>query len=403
MRTILLVEKSEAERTKLQDALRLSGYRVIEASSSSEARTALGNTTPELAVLSNSFSESIDVDLLQWLRAQDFGMTLPILVLSQGTAVHDRLSALTSGANDYIAWPIDPDHLVARVRSLINHRDHLPSVAPQGFARRILVVDDSPTYGNALLDELQKDGHDVALAENGNDALLYLDRHRADLVVLDVFLPDINGVEVCRRIKTSARTSGLLVLVLTGREKSAVRAEAAAAHADDFAVKSRDLEAIRSKVRVLLVRSSGRTVSSGRLAAAHLEPSAPPASSQGTRSTPMEGRRTISGPLSAVNLPSAEGRAPASSGRMIAAAPAVVSRALQGMELFSFIVQGTGLSELLARSTVESVCRRLDLDPRALELKDVPRVVEGLERTLQLFLPPAEAKERLRALGNLGQ
>jgi hypothetical protein len=45
----------------------------------------------------------------------------------------------------------------------------------------------------------------------------------------------------------------------------------------------------------------------------------------------------------------------------------------------------------------------LELDPRAIELKDVPRVVEGLERTLQLFLPPAEAKERLRVLSNLGQ
>jgi DNA-binding response OmpR family regulator len=402
MRTILLVERSEAERTKLEDALRHAGFRVIEARSSAEARTALGNTVPELAILSNSFNESVDVDLLQWLRSQDFGMTLPILVLSQGSAVHDRLAALTSGANDYIAWPIDLDHLVSRVRSLINHRDHLPSVAPQGFARRILVVDDSPTYGNALLDELQKDGHDVALAENGNDALLYLERHRADLVVLDVFLPDINGVEVCRRIKTSSKTSGLLVLILTGREKSAVRAEAAAAHADEFAVKSRDLEAIRSKVRVLLARSASRTISSGRLAAVHLEPSAPPSNPQPSRASVMEGRRTISGPLSAVNPASGDGRTPASSGRMLVA-PAIANRSLQGTELFTLIVQGTGLSELLARSTVESVCRRLDLDPRALELKDVPRVVEGLERTLQLFLPPAEAKERLRTLGNLGQ
>ncbi|HEY5961864.1 MAG TPA: hypothetical protein VIV60_35135 [Polyangiaceae bacterium] len=67
-------------------------------------------------------------------------------------------------------------------------------------------------------------------------------------------------------------------------------------------------------------------------------------------------------------------------------------------ELLDLIVSMTGLSELVARSSVESACRRLAVDPKTLTRKDIPRVVEGLERTLQLFLPEPEARHRIAAL-----
>src|SRR5512145_2826255 len=226
MRTILLVERNEVERKQLAQALAHAGFRVLPTESTEDAQHLIARTPADLAIVSNAVDDSMDVALVQWLRAQAFSATIPILALSTDASVHARLSALAAGANDHVAWPFSPAHIIGRIRNLLNHRDHLPSVAPQGFARRILVVDDSPTYGNALLDELQKDGHDVAVAENGIDALKFLERYRVDLVVLDVFLPDINGVEVCRRIKTSPRTCSLPVLVLTGREKSAVRSEA---------------------------------------------------------------------------------------------------------------------------------------------------------------------------------
>jgi DNA-binding response OmpR family regulator len=368
--------------------------------------------------------DTVDIELLQWLRAQLLGANLAILAISQGGVVHTRLSALTAGANDHVAWPFAMDHLLSRIQNLFNRRALLPSFPPQGFARRVLVVDDSPTYGNALLTELQIDGHDVVLAENGVDALLFLERHRVDVVVLDIFLPDINGIEVCRRIKASPKTANLPVLMLTGQEKSVVRADAIAVGADEFVVKSRDLEAIRNKLRTLLVRNStetnaleracdvsrdaaflsgsgtsNRMASSGRAA----ESKRRTISSPGLRAAESK-RRTISstGMPAVVESPFESLSRGIASNRSELEAPEP-NRLIQGTELFGLIVRGTGLSELLARSTVESVCRRLAIVPSELEPKDMPRIIEGLERTLQLFLPPVEAKERLRALSALGK
>lgn len=472
MRTVLLVEGNATQRAQLASALRRAGYRVLISESTAEARTAVVCTSIDLAIVSNSLSDWVDVELVQWLRGQPAATNLPILALSTDPSVHARLSALAAGANDHVAWPFSADHILDRIQNLLNRRDHLPSVAPQGFARRVLVVDDSPTYGNALMDELQKDGHDVVLAESGTDAMRFLERHRADLVVLDVFLPDITGVEVCRRIKSTPRTSSIPVLMLTGREKSAIRADAAAAHADDFAVKSRDLESIRGKVRLLLVRSPVRTSSSGqieavspesgtlarnsgssyrnasavgetglaplgtlanRASAATVDATASRiiGSAQRTTSTdynsaaraqaPRMGTgsvdrlaaaavamdpstSTASNSSTRLLAAAAVGETPQgkSSNRMLAAMPLQAS-GLRGEELFASIVQCTGLSELLARSTVESVCRRLEIVPADLSPEDVARVVEGLDRTLRLFLPPSEAKERLMALSRLGQ
>ncbi|HMA92942.1 MAG TPA: response regulator [Polyangiaceae bacterium] len=484
MHTILLVEQDPIERSRLVVELQAAGYRVQAVETAAEARTSTLHSHADLAIVSNSAADNVDIELIQWLRGQPSAYLMPILALSTDASVHARLSALASGANDHVAWPFAPQHVLNRINSLLNQRDHLPSVAPQGFARRILVVDDSPTYGHALMEELQKDGHDVALAETGSDALRYVERHRADLIVLDVFLPDINGVEVCRRVKASPRTASLPILMLTGREKSAIRGEAALARADDFAVKSRDLEGIRSKVRLLLVRNPARTNFSNQLEAVTggvgmpyganaslregtTDPSvrprgndqnrsfassvdAGPASrpSAGRKDSLSEPRRTISGSMASVSTEprrSSSGKLPVaspaeqrrnsggmpvaiavasgaglSSGRIptaiavdaaggsmgnsgTAASLASSKGQLRGGELFAQIVQGTGLSELLARSTVESICRRLDVSPRDLGPEDVPRLVEGLERTLQLFLPPAEAKARLSALSSLGQ
>lgn len=470
MRTVLLVESNATQRAQLASALERAGHRVLISQSAAEARKAVARTSIDLAIVSNSLSDWVDVELVQWLRGQPAATSLPILALSTDPSVHARLSALAAGANDHVVWPFSADHVLDRIQNLLNRRDHLPSVAPQGFARRVLVVDDSPTYGNALLDELQKDGHDVVLAESGTDAMRFLERHRADLVVLDVFLPDINGVEVCRRIKSTPRTSGIVVLMLTGREKSAIRAEAAAAHADDFAVKSRDLESIRGKVRLLLVRGPIRSNSSGQIDAVSPESGTLARNSGSNYRNASPAGETVSVPLgafanrtSAASVDATASRiigsaqrtmpidcnpvartqaaragsgsvdrlataavamesatANNSSTRLLAAAPVGETSqeksstrmlaampfhagGLRGEDLFASIVQCTGLSELLARSTVESICRRLEIVPADLAPEDVARVIEGLDRTLRLFLPPSEAKERLMALSRLGQ
>lgn len=349
MTIVLFFEPDVTERARLTAVLERAGLRIEGVGDLREALVVLERCAPDLTIVVSERCGADDLSLVRRLREGAVTKDMPILALCGESSVSSRLSALSAGADDCLAHSVASEQLLPRVQNLLNRRDNLPSLAPHGFARRVLVVDDSPTYGHALLEELRQDGHDVVFAETAAEGLLFLERHRAELVILDVFLPDMNGIDVCRRIKGNEQTADLPVLILTGRERSAVRDAAAAALADDFVVKSRDFAAIRNKVRGLLVRSAPRAISSGRLVAVG----------------------------------------------------AAATGVLQGQALFEHIVRQTGLSELLARSTVESVCRRLELEPQSLSSRDVPRVVDALARSLQLFLPAPEARERLAALNAL--
>jgi DNA-binding response OmpR family regulator len=407
---ILLVEESASERKRLTAILEEAAHHVTAVDNVVAARCALLRTNVDLAVASTTADDGADIDLIHWLSRQSPALAVPILVLASDSTAKTRLLARQAGASDYLARPFFPEYLLHRISNLLMHRECKPSIPPQGFARRVLVVDDSPTYGFALTDALQKDGHDVAFAETGKEALAFLESNRIDAVVVDVFLPDVNGVEVCRRIKSNARTASLPVLVLTGREKSAMRTEAEEANADDFAVKATDFDAIRHKVRMLLVRAPNRKISVNRIPAGGLNASATPSpiastrirdfsavasppSSQDTSSARLRVAPKLCDPLSTDPLPSSP----------LAANAEGFSAGSTSADLLAVVVSMSGLSELVARSSVETACRRLDLDPHALSRKDIPRVVASLERTLQLFLPPTEARQRLAALNALAR
>ena len=416
---VLLIEAELAERERLAEVLQSAGYRLEFAENLPSARLALGRTSVDLALVSAAREERVDSNLVHWLRSCDAPANMPIIVVSGDISTKARLECFHAGADDYVARPFDRTHFLTRISNVMALRDGRPSINALGISRRILIVDDSPTYGHALSDELQKDGHDIAFAETGRDALTYLESRKADLVILDVFLPDLNGVEVCRRIKAAERTSSLPVLMLTGREKSAVRTEAAAANADEFAVKSTDLESIRNKVRALLVRNPNRKNSASRLNAITGDASSPPAAPSGRMrvaenvdSSSVQKTPSVSR-LAAVN----PNRQAASSGQMRAlsvdahhssttsrsriSVAKLSSASSDHEQLFENVVRLTGLSDLLARTTVESVCQRLNLDAHALDPRDLRLVLEKLEVALQLFLPANEARQRLAALNTL--
>jgi two-component system, OmpR family, response regulator MprA len=95
----------------------------------------------------------------------------------------------------------------------------------------VLVVDDDPQLREALTRALQLDGYDVATAGNGAAALDSLSRHRPDLMVLDVMMPYVGGLDVCRTLRQ--RRDKLPILVLTARDEVGDRVAGLDAGADD--------------------------------------------------------------------------------------------------------------------------------------------------------------------------
>ena len=88
------------------------------------------------------------------------------------------------------------------------------------MAERILIVDDEPNIVLSLEFLLQSEGYEIAIAQNGSDALQQAATFRPHLVVLDVMLPVIDGFEVCRQLRADPLQRGIRILLLTARGRA---------------------------------------------------------------------------------------------------------------------------------------------------------------------------------------
>jgi two-component system response regulator MprA len=126
---------------------------------------------------------------------------------------------------------------------------------------RILVADDDPALREALRRALRLEGYDVDLAADGAEALAALATGNPDLVVLDVAMPNVDGLEVARRVRTDGNR--VPILMLTARDAVDDRVAGLDAGADDYVVKPFALEELFARVRALSRRSGasdGRSV-----------------------------------------------------------------------------------------------------------------------------------------------
>jgi len=119
---------------------------------------------------------------------------------------------------------------------------------------RVLVVDDEPAVRQALDRALRFEGYETDLADDGQTALKKLDEHPVDAVVLDVSMPRLDGLEVCRQLRAAGDSTP--ILLLTARAAVAERVAGLDAGADDYLVKPFALEELLARLRALLRRRS---------------------------------------------------------------------------------------------------------------------------------------------------
>jgi two-component system response regulator MprA len=118
---------------------------------------------------------------------------------------------------------------------------------------RVLVVDDEPALRESLRRALSLEGYEVHLADGGLDGLRQVIDAVPDAILLDVLMPDLDGLELCRMLR--GRGDRTPVLMLTARERVADRVAGLDAGADDYLVKPFDLDELLARLRALLRRS----------------------------------------------------------------------------------------------------------------------------------------------------
>jgi DNA-binding response OmpR family regulator len=118
--------------------------------------------------------------------------------------------------------------------------------------KKVLIVDDDPDIRTLYRLVLHQEGLDVIEAENGQEALAKIKAETPALVLLDIMMPDMDGYEVCRRLRSDPHTAALPVLMFSAKGSSADRKNGFQVGANDFMVKSAGPRALVVRIRSLL-------------------------------------------------------------------------------------------------------------------------------------------------------
>lgn len=131
-----------------------------------------------------------------------------------------------------------------------------PSVRDQG---RVLVIEDEKNIAELIRYNLEREGFQVVVAQNGEEGLRVIEQHRPDLVLLDLLLPRLDGLEVCRRLRQHEATRLTPIIILTAKASEADKVSGLELGADDYVTKPFSPRELIARIRAALRRrSSGR-------------------------------------------------------------------------------------------------------------------------------------------------
>ncbi len=257
---ILIVEDSATQALKLQHVLESEGFKTVCAFSAEEALEEMNRSLPNLIVVDYHLPGIQGDELCRQIHMDLTTRSIPILMLTADETQATELHGLESGADDFVSKSEDVGILLLRVHNLLRKSRQDSSVldvARSLFRRaRVLIIDDSHTYRETLAQELREEGCEVVQVTSGPEGLSRLAESDYDCVMVDMVMPEMDGVAVCKEL-TNRRSDSeppIVVLMLSAYENKENVTRALEAGADDFVGKSTEMSVLRARLRALLRR-----------------------------------------------------------------------------------------------------------------------------------------------------
>jgi DNA-binding response OmpR family regulator len=155
------------------------------------------------------------------------------------------------------------------------------------MARKILVVDDEAVLVETIAYNLEQAGYQVITAANGTSALQMARRETPDLIILDIMLPEVDGLEVCRQLRREGNTASIPIMMLTAKSEEIDKVVGLEIGADDYVTKPFGRRELLARVRALLRRTSVPSAGAGEEHAVQKD----------SEKVPRTNRELVAGPL----------------------------------------------------------------------------------------------------------
>jgi two-component system cell cycle response regulator len=264
---ILIAEDEEAVITFYSAALREQGYEVQVARDGDQALEVVGSADPDLLLLDLSLPGRDGFQVLETIKADPASAGIPVIMLTSAGSTEDKVRGLEAGADDFMVKSFDLQELLARIKSLLKIKrlhDQMKQAsqaraaqeapaAREASAGQVLVVEDDPNVAKICRYVLGMGGFETHVIADGNEAAAYVSIALPDLVVLDLLLPGIHGLDLLRMMKESSVTADIPVIILSGVDDLNTKMKGLMLGADDYLVKPINsielLARVRSNIR----------------------------------------------------------------------------------------------------------------------------------------------------------
>lgn len=262
---LLVVDDDEILRDALRDVLEHAGYRVSMASGGREALSMVATDKPDVILLDLLMPDLNGSEVCSRLKKDSQTRDVPVIIL---TGVHDnetRDLTIACGADEFLNKPVSTMELMARVSSVLktrhllelvsgNHPENEKALAvalstAEEAPATILIVEDDTVFAESIEEVMADMGMVVSKAASLADARLVLSGDPMDLVLLDLIMPDGDGLDLLREIRADVRLSGLSVVVLTARTEVQRKVLGLEMGADDYLVKPVSFIELRARVQ----------------------------------------------------------------------------------------------------------------------------------------------------------
>ena len=261
---LLIADDIANDRAALSSQFANSEFEIVEADCGVEVLRLVQEQTVDVILLDVAMPDMSGTEVLRRIREKFSASLLPVVMVTPNSQAEDVIEAMKIGANDYVTKPVDFSTALARVNNQVARRRaelELRNVSAMAKpdegelpAARLLIVDDIADNRAVLSRRFVKRGFEIVEADRGAEALRLVQEQTFDVVLLDVMMPDMDGMEVLRRLRKTFSTSLLPVIMVTAKTQSEDIVEALKAGANDYVTKPVDLSIVLARVNNQVAR-----------------------------------------------------------------------------------------------------------------------------------------------------
>jgi DNA-binding response OmpR family regulator len=254
---VLIVDDDPDYRKLLQNRLDNAGFSTGEALDGAEAIEILKVESYDVILLDLNMPRMGGYEVMQWMQEQPNTRDTKVIVLTANSIRDHVVTSLTLGAKDFITKSASTLELVTRVRRLCQIKTLEANVDnriadKEVLQSTILLVDDHDLSIALTARRVENEGYRVLQATRGDDALSTIETQDIQLVLLDIDMPDISGLEVLKRLRTSRPKEELAVIMVTALDDPDTVIDCINTGADDYIMKPFHAAELTARISTIL-------------------------------------------------------------------------------------------------------------------------------------------------------